>query len=198
MSFLRWLGYSCAERSSAHRRCSGIRFAFEPKAVGELAHQRLGEEFSLLRSKYEYPSARPQFPANALQSPRFYAILISKGGGDMKKVTYIILSILANAALFSLGIECLLNLLSLSMAISLDSVVKYPRFIPFCIVLGIVALLGLIAMLILNIKASEKLGFTKTIWIFEYVFALVLSLPLMNLWEMLFDFFTKIRLSSNP
>ena len=26
-------------------------------AVGELAHQRLGEEFSLLRSKNEYPSA---------------------------------------------------------------------------------------------------------------------------------------------
>ena len=106
----------------------------------------------------------------------------------MKKATYIILSILANAALFSLCMECLLNLLSLSMAISLDSVVKYPRFIPFCIVLGIVALLGLIAMLILNIKASEKLGFTKTIWIFEYVFALVLSLPMIKLWEILFDF----------
>ena len=109
----------------------------------------------------------------------------------MKKVTYIILSILANAALFSLGIECLLNLLSLSVAISLDSVAKYPRFIPFCIVLGIVALLGLIAMLILNIKASEKLVFTKTIWIFEYVFALVLSLPMIKLWEMLFDFLQK-------
>ena len=27
-SFLRWLGHWCAERSSAHRRCSGIRFAF--------------------------------------------------------------------------------------------------------------------------------------------------------------------------
>ena len=72
----------------------------------------------------------------------------------MKKVTYIILSILANAALFSLAIECLLNLLSLSMAISLDSVIKYQRFIPFCIVLGIVAWLGLVAMLVLNIKIS--------------------------------------------
>ena len=35
-----------------------IRFAFEPKAVGELAHQRLGEESSLLRSKNEYPGAK--------------------------------------------------------------------------------------------------------------------------------------------
>ena len=110
---------------------------------------------------------------------------------NIKKTIFLPFSILVNSALFSLGIECLLNLLSLSMAISLDSVVKYPRFIPFCIVLGIVVLLGLIAMLILHIKVSEKLGFTKTIWIFEYVYALVLSLPMMNLWEMLFDFLQK-------
>ena len=109
----------------------------------------------------------------------------------MKKATYIILSILANAALFSLGIECLLNLLSLSMAISLDSVVKYPRFLPFCIVLGIVALLGLVVMFVLNIKVSEKLNFTKTIWISEYALALVLSIPMIKVWEMLFEFLQK-------
>ena len=109
----------------------------------------------------------------------------------MKKSICVIVSILANAALFSLGIECLLNLFSLSMAISLDSVVKYPRFIPFCIVLGIVALLGLVAMLALNIKISEKLNFTKTIWILEYAFALILSIPMIKLWEILFEFLQK-------
>ena len=55
----------------------------------------------------------------------------------------------------------------------------------------IVALLGLIAMLILNIKASEKLNFTKSIWIFEYVFAVCLSVPMIKFWEMLFDFLQK-------
>ena len=60
----------------------------------------------------------------------------------MKKTSYMIISILANAAFLSLGIECLLNLLSLPMAISLDRVVKYPKFVPFCVTLGIVALLG--------------------------------------------------------
>ena len=99
--------------------------------------------------------------------------------------------LLTNAALFSLGIECLLNLLSLSMAISLDSVVKYPRFIPFCTVLGIVALLGLVAMLVLNIKISEKFNFTKPIWIFEYALALVLSIPMIKIWETLFEFLQK-------
>ena len=49
----------------------------------------------------------------------------------------------------------------------------------------------MIAMLILNIKFSEKLNFTKTIWIFEYIFALVLSIPMIKLWEMLFDFLQK-------
>ena len=111
----------------------------------------------------------------------------------MKKTTYIILPlfILANAAFLSLGIECLLNLLGSVMAISLDSTPSYPRFIPFCIVLGIVALLGLVAMLILNIKNSEKFNFTKSVWIFEYIFAFAFSIPMIKLWEMLFDFLHK-------
>ena len=109
----------------------------------------------------------------------------------MKKTVYMIISILINAAFLSLGLESLLSLLSLSVAISLDSAERYPRFIPFCIVVGIVALLGLVAMLVLNIKISEKLNFTKTIWIFEYALALVLSIPMIKIWEILFDLLQK-------
>ena len=106
----------------------------------------------------------------------------------MKKTVYMISSILTNAAFLSLGLESLLSLLSLSVAISLDSAERYPRFIPFCIVVGIVVLLGLVAMLVLNIKVSERLNFAKPIWIFEYVFAFVLSIPMIKIWEMLFEF----------
>ena len=111
----------------------------------------------------------------------------------MKKSTVIYLPfyILANAAFLSLGLECLLNLLGLAMAISLDSSMQYPRFIPFCILCGIVALLGLIAVLVLNIKVSEKLSLTKLIWLLEYIFAVILSIPMIKLWEMLFEFFQK-------
>ena len=111
----------------------------------------------------------------------------------MKKSTiiYFPVAILTNAAFLSLGMECLLNLLGLAMAISLDSSPQYPRFIPFCIVCGMVALLGLIAMLILNIKLSEKHEFTKSVWIFEYVVAFVVSVPMIKLWEMLFEFLQK-------
>ena len=114
----------------------------------------------------------------------------------MRKTSFIILPIfiLANAAFLSLGTECLLNLLGFSMAISLDGksvIEQYPRFIPFCAVLGIFALLGVISILFGNIKISEKLKFTKLIWYFQYIFALVLSIPMIKLWEMLFEFLQK-------
>lgn len=109
----------------------------------------------------------------------------------MKKTAYMIISILANATFLSLGIESLLNLLSLSVAISLDSAERYPRFIPFCIVIGIVALLGLVAILVLNIKVSEKLGFTSSVWLFEYVVSFALSIPMIKIWEILFEFLQK-------
>ena len=111
----------------------------------------------------------------------------------MKKSAFIFLpfSILANAAFLSLGMTCLLNLLGLALAISLDSSPQYPRFIPFCIVCGTAALLGLIATFIINIKTSEKFNFTKSLWLFEYIFALVLSVPMIKLWEMLFSFLQK-------
>ena len=112
----------------------------------------------------------------------------------MKKSIFIILPTFAlgNAIFLSLGMTCLLNLLSFSVVISLDdSAIKYPRFIPFCIVLGIVALLGVIFLLLGNIKISEKLKFTKWIWYFQYIFALVLAIPMMKLWEILFDFLHK-------
>ena len=109
----------------------------------------------------------------------------------MKKTIFLSFFTLANATFLSLGMECLLNLLSLSVAVSLESTPQYPRFIPFCLVLGIVAMLGLISMLLINSKVSEKLGFTKASWILEYIFAIVLSVPMIKLWEMLFDFLQK-------
>ena len=106
----------------------------------------------------------------------------------MKKSIFIILPTftLGNAIFLSLGLTCLLNLLSLAMAISLDGksvVEQYPRFIPFCIILGIVALIGVIFLLFGNIKISGRLNFTKWLWCFQYIFALVLSIPMIKLWQ---------------
>ena len=108
----------------------------------------------------------------------------------MKKSIFIVLPAftLGNATFLGLGMTCLLNLLSISVGISLDSEIEYPRLIPFCMILGIVALLGVIFLLFGNIKISEKLKFTKRTWYFQYIFAFVLSIPMIKLWQMLFDF----------
>ena len=111
----------------------------------------------------------------------------------MKKASYPILPLLtlSNAVFLSMGTSALLHLLSLSLAIALDGrpvVEQYPRFIPFCIALGIVALLGLAVLLVLNVLVSPRLGFTNAAWIIQYAAAVALSVPLLKLWELLLDF----------
>ena len=123
----------------------------------------------------------------------FYAILKSensKEGIILKGIRYLLVSacVAANAIFLGLGLECLLNLLGYAMSLTLDSNPRYPRFIPFCLIMGILALVGIVCVFIVNIKLSDKFSFTKKIWCFQYVFALVLSVPMIKVWEMLFDF----------
>lgn len=113
--------------------------------------------------------------------------------GYEKKILAITFA-LVSAIFLSLALACLLNLLGMAMAISLDgpSVTKqYPRFIPFCLTAGIVALAAMIVTFILNLKASEKFEFTKNIWITEIVIAFVTSISMIKPWEMLFEFLQK-------
>ena len=109
----------------------------------------------------------------------------------MKKYFLAIIFVITYATFLSLGFECLLNLLDLSMAIALDgaAVIKqYPRFIPFCVIVGLGALVLLIATFVLNLKMSEKYGLTKKIWWIQSVFALGISFPMVKVWELLFEF----------
>ena len=109
----------------------------------------------------------------------------------MKKYFLAIIFAIAYAIFFSLGLECLLNLLGLSMAISLDGATvtkQYPRFIPFCVIVGLGALVLLIATFVSNLKMSEKYGLTKELWWIQSIFSLVISLPMVKVWELLFEF----------
>jgi len=109
----------------------------------------------------------------------------------MKKALLALSFTMAYAITWSIGIACLLNLLGLAMAISLDGSAvteQYPRLIPFCLVVGIIALVAVIITFIFNLKASVQFEFTKKLWITEVIFAFVLSLPLLKLWETVFDF----------
>lgn len=125
---------------------------------------------------------------------RFYAIITSttkKGGEDMKKFLLTLAFVIAYATFLSIGLECLLNVLGMSMAISLDgkAVTKqYPRFIPFCMIVGLLALVLLVSTFILNLKISEKHGLTKKIGTIQTIIVLVISFPMVKIWEIFFEF----------
>ena len=97
-----------------------------------------------------------------------------------------------NAVLLGLGMACLLNLFGFVMALSLDSTPRYPRFGPFCLLVGVAALLGLVLVFLWNVKNAERLELTKRIWFVQYFGAFVLSVPMLGVWERVFDLLQKI------
>ena len=97
-----------------------------------------------------------------------------------------------NAAFFGLGMSCLLHLFGIVLAMSLDSTPRYPRFVPFCLFVGVAALLGLILVFLWSVKISEKHDFTKRTWLVQYVCAFILSIPMLGVWERVFDVLREI------
>jgi len=112
----------------------------------------------------------------------------------MKKFFLALAFAIAYAAFLSLGFECSLNLFGISMAISLDGSLvtkQYPRFIAFCIIVALLALVSIIAIFVLNLKVSDKFDHTKKIWWIQMIIAAVISIPMIKPWELLFEFLQK-------
>ncbi len=106
-----------------------------------------------------------------------------------------LLFIIAYASFLSVGMECLLHLLSISMGIALDGkspASQYPRFFPFCVVVGFLALVALVLLVILNVKMAERLEYTKRVWCIQSVLAFAVSIPMIKLWELLFEYLQKV------
>ena len=97
-----------------------------------------------------------------------------------------------NAVLLGLGMTCLLHLFGLVMGMSLDSTPRYPRFGPFCLLVGVAALLGLVLVFLWSAKNEERLELTKRIWLAQYIGAFLLSLPMLGVWERVFDLLREI------
>ena len=100
----------------------------------------------------------------------------------------------AYAIVLSIGFECLLILLGASFGVSLDSataIERYPKFILFCMIVGILALVALAVLFIFNLKTSDKFGLYKKLWWVQMIGAFVISVPMIKPWEMLFDFLQK-------
>ena len=94
----------------------------------------------------------------------------------------------------SLFMECLLHLFGLALAISPDgreTLGAYPRFVPFCLAVGLFSVAAVVILFVFHVKASERLDFTKRTWCFQLITAFVLSIPMIKPWEILFAFLEK-------
>ena len=107
---------------------------------------------------------------------------------NMKRNVVVILFTAVYAVILGLGFYCFLNVLLLGM---LGGTNDYPRFVPFCIIVGYAALAALIAVFIINLKLSKKINFTKWTWVIQTVCAVILSVPTLWLWALLFNFLQK-------
>jgi hypothetical protein len=108
---------------------------------------------------------------------------------------FAILFTLSGAILLSLFCECLICFLGFAMAATWDGDPgpgAYPRFLPFCVVTGLVSAGGLAALIVTNALKSEALGYKKSTWIWQTVCCLALSLPLIKLWETFFRYLQEL------
>ena len=99
------------------------------------------------------------------------------------------------ACFFSLGVACLLQLFGVALGVALDGqtvIQQYPRLIPFCLIVGIICLIALIALAFLNAKFSKKLNYTRRVWIIQFICAFAASIPIIKMWEIMFGFLQKV------
>ena len=85
-----------------------------------------------------------------------------------------------------------MDILGFVMSVSLDGMPEFPRYIPFCIAVGVASLIALAFLFVLNLKASEKMKYNKAIWIIQFVCVLLISLPIVTFWQNVFDYLQKI------
>lgn len=105
----------------------------------------------------------------------------------MKKSSKIILHCLLTllyAVLLGLLLQCVIYTLPLDI---FAGFVYYPYLMSFCCAAGILALAGIVLLVFLEIKYSDKLSSTLQVFIGKIFCAVLLSLPMIKLWEMLFD-----------
>lgn len=102
----------------------------------------------------------------------------------MKKSTFFIVPALTllNAALIGLTLESAIKLFWLF------GVGIFLKFALTCAAFFIIAMLGIVSLAILNSKLNKKVSLTKRAVCVQYILSLILAIPTMYAWEMLFDF----------
>ena len=112
----------------------------------------------------------------------------------MKKLKVLIISVFtaAYSIFLSVGGVCALHLFGNALAEAMfHDNIKYPRFIPFCFVTGLLCFVAIAVIIAFNVKFSEKLGYTRLVWWLQFISALVLVFFEMKAWEIFFEYLQK-------
>ena len=113
----------------------------------------------------------------------------------MKKITNsipLILYTLGHAAVISLGAVCFLNVAAITLS-PFGSTGSYPRFLPFCVIVGLTALL--VWMYLIFCNARHLLNHdTHLRWkiALEVALTLLLTIPGMWLWDKFFTWLQRV------
>ena len=110
----------------------------------------------------------------------------------MKKFLLTLAFVVAYVVFLSMGLICLLSLVSVCMFVNGPVIVRYPRFVPFCVKVGFLALIALIVTFVIHSKTSKKLGFSKKLFWIPIGAAALFSIPMLWPWEALFDFLRNV------
>lgn len=113
----------------------------------------------------------------------------------MKKTANVfplILYTLGHAALISLGAVCFLNVAAIVLT-PFGSTGSYPRFLPFCVIVGILAFAAWVVLSIRNARhlLNHDTHLRRKIAL-EVVLTLILTLPGMWLWENLLSWLQRV------
>lgn len=96
------------------------------------------------------------------------------------------------ASFLSLGLECSWIIFGILLANAAfggkPMIEEYPRLVPFCVLAGLFALIAILVLVSLNVFVAKKLKNTKITWIIEAVCTIILSLPMIKIWEIVFDY----------
>ena len=109
-----------------------------------------------------------------------------------KNLFPILLYSFGHAALVSLGAVCFLNVAAITLS-PFGSTGSYPRFLPFCVIVGILAFAAWVILFVLNARHLLNHD-THLRWkiALEVVLTLILTLPGMWLWENLLSWLQRV------
>ena len=110
----------------------------------------------------------------------------------IKTLFPILLYSLGHAALVSLGAVCFLNVAAITLS-PFGSTGSYPRFLPFCVIVGILAFAAWVILFVLNARhlLNHDTHLRRKIAL-EVVLTVFLTLPGMWLWDNLFCWLQKL------